>query len=63
MTKPTYEELVEIIEGQHQAIDWLAASLIIATRENRTHQPFFLSKSPIWDTVQKSAVILERAKK
>lgn len=60
--KPTYDELVKTIEDQHKAIDWLAASLMVATREQRTHAPFFLSKSPIWDAVVRGNDILIRAK-
>jgi len=60
--KPTYEDLVSIIEAQHKAMDWLAASLILATREDRRHQPFFLSKSPVFETFQAGSKILERVK-
>lgn len=63
MSKPTYDELVKVIEDQHKAMDWLAASLMIATREQRTHVPFFLSQSPVWETFTAGTAILERVKK
>lgn len=62
MSKPTYEELVKIIEDQHKAMDWLAASLMLATREQRTHAPFFLSTSPVWPTFVKGNAVLKQVK-
>lgn len=54
-----HDELVEVVRAQHQAIDWLMATLI-----QKTHalgEPsFYPSKSPVWPAVQRGAAALAK---